>query len=164
MRLSTPLDDPIPFARGLIWPFARWFHELGFASRPDSPPGTACWLVQHNTTRGRIHGSRSLRPFLNVSDAPPRGLAGWAPSREEHRHECPTPSPTRRKPGHPCHPTEFRGSEKIPVPSAGQDLALQRIPRRARLGYRSDAFHCDLRARPLSFLRTARVTPESFAP
>jgi hypothetical protein len=108
----------------------------------DPPPGIACRLVQHNTTRGRIRSPRSPHPISRTWVTYPRR----DPPAEHHRAR--STDVLRR---HRAPPASYPGIRVTPPNSEGQknpsfhrqsrDPALQCVPRRPHLGYRPDAFH-----------------------
>ena len=84
-RLSTPLDDPMLFARDPFGPLARRFHAQSFRSTrsPARHCLSAC-AAQHDP-RTNPQSPIPLFGFPNGGDVPPKGPACRAPPREEHR-------------------------------------------------------------------------------
>jgi hypothetical protein len=141
-RLSTPPDDPTLFARGLIDLLLDGFTNRDFTPRPIPRQASPVGLC--STTRPADKSAAPdphVRVFRTRATCPRRDSpAGHHRMRSigtNVRHLTPPA-------GNPDILVAQPNSEDQERPSfhrPGQDPALQRTPRRAHLGYRSDAFH-----------------------
>lgn len=141
-RLSTPPDDPTLFARDPFGPLARRFHDNPL-SRPPLPrqasPAGLC-----STTRP---ADESAAPDPRVRFPEPRQRAPEGTRRpstmpsEEHRLSNRHRAPLAGYPSILVVPPNSEGQECPSFHRRHQDPALQHAPRRAHLGYGSDAFH-----------------------